>query len=577
MKCLSIRHAHPGMVLSIALLSAVFTSTGEAQCTANEHAALLASDGMAQDQLGLSIAISGDTAVVGAWLDDNANGTDAGAAYVYERNQGGANAWGEVAKLTASDGAATDAFGWSVAIDGDTIVVGAYRNDTGASNAGKAYAFERNQGGANAWGEIATMQGTGAAMDDQFGYSVAVSGTIVAVGAHRADTLGTDSGTVFIFVRNQGGPGNYGQFAQVDASDGAADDFFGRAVAFEGTTLVVGALGSDEIALDTGAAYVFDQNLGGANNFGEAAKIVPADGATDDGFGFSVDVDGDTVVVGSYRNDEFGLDAGAAYVFDRDQGGASNWGQVAKLIGSESNNNDVFGYSVAIDGNLAVVGAYLEAGGGAGYTFSRNYGGADNWGQAQRIVGSTASVNDRFGFSVAISGTTAAVGATHEDVNGNNAGSGFVFTLTGGPINYCTAGTSAIGCQAMISASGTPSASAASGFTITVAGLEGQKDGLIFFGSNGRQANPWGSGTSFQCVVPPVVRTPLITGTGTTGVCDGVYIKDLNAEWCSTCPFPAKNPGVGALVQAQGWYRDPQNTSNQTTSLSNAIEFSVCP
>ena len=143
-------------------------------------------------------------------------------------------------------------------------------------------------------------------------------------------------------------------------------------------------------------------------------------------------------------------------------------------------------------------------------------------------------------------------------------------------VNYCTAGTTASGCQATLSASGVPSASASSGFTVTGSNAEGNKDGLFFFGTNGRQANPWGSSSSFQCVIPPVSRTALITGTGTNGSCDGSFSVDLNALWCATCPKPAKNPGAGATAQLQLWFRDPNNTSNQTTSLSDAIEFDVC-
>ena len=142
------------------------------------------------------------------------------------------------------------------------------------------------------------------------------------------------------------------------------------------------------------------------------------------------------------------------------------------------------------------------------------------------------------------------------------------------PDSYCTAGTSASGCAATIGASGTPSATASSGFSLTATGVEGGKDGLFFFGTNGRQANAWGTGSSFQCVVPPVKRAGLLSGTGTPGACDGVLGQDLNARWQSK---PAQNPGPGAVVQAQLWYRDPLNTSNQTTSLSDAIEFCVAP
>jgi hypothetical protein len=119
-----------------------------------------------------------------------------------------------------------------------------------------------------------------------------------------------------------------------------------------------------------------------------------------------------------------------------------------------------------------------------------------------------------------------------------------------------------------------PSPTAPSGILRSASDVEGAKDGLFFFGTSGRQANPWGNGTSFQCVVPPVARAGLLTGSGTAGQCDGAFAQDLNARWTAK---PAQNPGAGALVQAQLWYRDPQNTSNQTTSLSDAIEFTVCP
>jgi hypothetical protein len=143
--------------------------------------------------------------------------------------------------------------------------------------------------------------------------------------------------------------------------------------------------------------------------------------------------------------------------------------------------------------------------------------------------------------------------------------------------NYCTAGTSANGCQASISATGSASATATSGFDLMASNVEGAKNGIFFFGKNGRQASPWGSGTSYQCVVTPVMRGGLLTGTGTPGLCDGAFTQDLNARWCATCPRPLHNPGAGATVQTQLWYRDPFNTSNQTTSLSDAIEFVVAP
>jgi hypothetical protein len=131
--------------------------------------------------------------------------------------------------------------------------------------------------------------------------------------------------------------------------------------------------------------------------------------------------------------------------------------------------------------------------------------------------------------------------------------------------------------MAAISSSGTASASAPSGFLLMASTVEGANKGLFIFGANGPQAVPWGNGTSYQCVAPPVHRAGILPGTGTPGACNGSFLQDLNAHWCPTCPKPNHNPGPGATVQAQLWYRDPLSTSNQTTSLSDAIEFCVGP
>jgi hypothetical protein len=139
---------------------------------------------------------------------------------------------------------------------------------------------------------------------------------------------------------------------------------------------------------------------------------------------------------------------------------------------------------------------------------------------------------------------------------------------------YCKPGVSASGCTANLDARGFASATAPSGFVLEAVDVEGAKDGLFFFGANGRQANPWGTSSSYQCVVPPVKRGGLLQSVGTSGQCDGAFAQDLNAHWTAK---PAHNPGAGAVVQAQLWYRDPWNTSNQTTSLSDAIEFAVGP
>jgi hypothetical protein len=141
-------------------------------------------------------------------------------------------------------------------------------------------------------------------------------------------------------------------------------------------------------------------------------------------------------------------------------------------------------------------------------------------------------------------------------------------------VNYCTAGTSASGCQALLSSTGTPSATGASGFLVQAGDVEGSKQALYYWGTSGRQANPWGNGTSWRCVELPVFRSAPLVSSGAAGTSDGTVAFDLTARWQEK---PASNPGAGPVTQLQLWYRDPQSTSNQTTSLSDALEFTTCP
>src|SRR3990172_5247287 len=183
-------------------LAAALLSPGSSEAAAlSQVKKLTASDAEAGDAFSFfSVAVSGDTAVVGAPFED-AGGEDAGAAYVFERNQGGANNWGEVKKLIASDAQLLDRFGFSVAVSGDTAVVGAYEEDAMAGNAGAAYVFERNQGGAGNWGEVKKLIASDAQADDRFGSS-AVSGDTAVVGALFEDAGGDNAGAAYLFERN---------------------------------------------------------------------------------------------------------------------------------------------------------------------------------------------------------------------------------------------------------------------------------------------------------------------------------------------------------------------------------------
>jgi hypothetical protein len=204
------------------------------------------------------------------------------------------------------------------------------------------------------------------------------------------------------------------------------------------------------------------------------------------------------------------------------------------------------------------------------------------FGEGRLFLGSTPVTTDAAGNAAfdallptpAPSGWFVSATATAEPLGATSEFAACVALAGQGLASYCTAGTSAAGCQAVMSAAGVPSASAASGFSLLASDVEAERDGTFFFGSGGRQANPWGNGTSYQCVTPPVARAGLLVGGGTSGTCDGAFAQDLNAMWSAK---PSVRPAPGTTVQAQLWYRDPQSTSNQTTSLSDAIEFTVAP
>jgi hypothetical protein len=399
-------------------------------------AKLTASDAADDDHFGTSVAISGDTVVVGANLEDGA-GSDRGAAYVFERNQGGADGWGQVQKLAASDTQNEDYFGGSVAISGDTVVVGAAGEDgAAASNRGAAYVFERNQGGPDSWGQVQKLTASDAEGSDFFGTSVAISGDTAVVGASGEDGLGSERGAAYVFERNQGGADNWGQVAKLAASDTQNDDYFGRSVAISGDTVVVGADLEAGAGSSRGAAYVFARNHGGADGWGQVQKLTASDAQNGDYFGWSVAISGDTVAVGAYGEDGAGSDRGAAYVFERNQGGPDSWDQVTKLTGSDAQNGDNFGRSVAISGDTVVAGAYGEDGAGssrgAAYVFERNQDGADSWGEVEKLTASDAGDYDHFGGSVAISGDTVVAGADYEDGAGNNRGAAYIFVADDG-------------------------------------------------------------------------------------------------------------------------------------------------
>jgi hypothetical protein len=634
-------------------------------------------DLVVQFEFGNALALCGDTAVVGIARHNGAAGLLTGKSYVF---RGAGAVWSVEAVLSASDQAQLDAFGTSVDIDSDRILIGASGSPGAAATAGAAYVFDRS---GSTWTETSKLTAGDGEVGDRFGNSVSVSADTALVGAF-VDSYGSfpSAGSAYVF---NGAGTSWTQGAKLKSSAPAIGDFFGYAVALEGERALVGTPFDDPAAgANAGSVTRFERT---GTSWNEMDVLTAADGAAGDLFGYSVERVGSRVVAGAPRETpglELGTVAGLAFdpasgtLFGLESGVLDRLVVVERFPGGhvvgdvgfanpqglacDPDTGTLFATDIATD-QLFTLDPLTGAGtavGALGFPQVRGLAfdpGADTlYGTdvvtdelltIDRVTGAGTAVGP-LGFAgvqglafdtstgtlfgtdtstnqlLVIDTSTGAATAVGPHVNqytvrglGFDTAADILFGTSDGALyagqdqlvdldrssgvttsfgpysvgwggvayvieespatSYCTAGTSAGGCRALLSATGAPSASAASGFDLSAAGVEGQKDGLFFFGTSGRQANPWGNGSSFQCVVPPVSRTGLLPGTGTSGACDGTFARDLNALWCPACPQPAKNPGAGTTVQAQLWYRDPLNTSNRTTSLSDGAEFVLGP
>ena len=392
------------------------------------------------DLFGCSVSISGDWAMIGARRESPGfpitggmqYHTYAGAVYVFKRT---GTSWTYQQRLTASDVQPYDDFGRSVSIDGDYAIVGAPFEDPNGLNAGgSAYIFYRS---GTTWIEQAklyrTAQSTAGA---QFGYSVDISGDTVIIGAYRANaqpnpyTFLSATGTAYIYTRSGT---SWVYQAKLNASDRASYDYFGWSVSIDGDYAVVGAILEDPNSqTNAGSAYVFERS---GTIWAEVAKLTAYDLQPQDSFGVSVSISGDHIIVGARYQDATGADSGAVYVFYRFPTGS--WQFVQKLTASDTAAYDNFGYSVAIEGTRIVVGAWREdpnglIDAGSAYVFDYPPGGP-LWVETTKLIASdaTSGTYDEFGFSVALSGNSALVGATWKTTPGlsqNNQGAAYVYT-----------------------------------------------------------------------------------------------------------------------------------------------------
>jgi len=396
-------------------------ATGQPGITIDSEIKLLASDGADGDWFGNSVAIDGDTILIGAHTDDTDSGPDSGSAYVYTL---AGTVWTEQAKLTASDGAAYDWFGNGVAIDGDTIVIGAYGDDTeSGENSGSAYVYTLS---ANVWTEQAKLTASGAAAYDYFGNSVAIYGDTIVIGARwDATENGENSGSAYVYTRI----GTvWTEQAKLMASDGAAGDWFGIRVAINGDTIVIGAYGDDtENGESSGSAYVYTNS---ATVWTEQTKLTANDGAANEHFGVSVAIDGSTIAIGAAADDTgSGPNSGSAYVYTRI---GTVWTEQVKLWASDGAAVDWFGKSLATNGDTIVIGAYQDdtengTNGGSAYVYT--FVGAV-WTEQVKLTASDGAANEHFGVRVAIDRDTIVIGANSDDTeNGEKSGSAYIYII----------------------------------------------------------------------------------------------------------------------------------------------------
>ncbi len=433
---MSVRRRSTAIVVLLALPSGVLLGLGiPSVCQAGELTKLVARDAAADSRFGTSVAIEGNLAVIGARWDDG-GGENAGAVYLFRRS---GSEWTDGVKLTASDASEFSRFGQSVSVSRDTIVVGAPRTDDVGTDSGAAYVFRFVE---NEWIQEDKLTASDAAAVDRFGTSVSIHEDVLVVGSRFDDDEcpaepACNSGSVYVFRRVEAA---WTQEAKLTASDASSGAEFGSAVSLDGHLLVIGSYLDDaacaqDPSCDSGSAYVF---LFDGISWNEDAKLTASDAEAEDWFGVSVAVEGDVIIVGAEHDSDSGSYSGSAYIFHQPDGGWENMTETAKLTASDGREADRFGVSVFIHGGVALVGARNEdsrgSNAGAVYVYRQN---GLHWAEQTKLTASDGELGDRFGVAVAGDGDDALVGAPQENAAcpgfpDCNSGAAYVFDVSFG-------------------------------------------------------------------------------------------------------------------------------------------------
>jgi len=401
-----------GPVIPAGLQQAILEVTVQPSAINVVEQKVTAPDGAENDLFGFRVALSGDTALVGAFGQTVGANITQGSVYVFTSS---GSSWSLQQKLTASDGAAHDFFGYSVALLGDTALIGAgAANISGNAYQGSAYVFTRS---GTTWSQQAKLTASDGAAYDEFGSSVALSGNTALVGAYTDKVGGNaEQGSAYVFTRS----GTvWSQQAKLTASNGAAGDWFGWSVALLGDTALVGGRFGD--------AFVFTRS---GTVWSQQAQLTPSDLQEEDTFGESVALSGDTALVGAGGHIVgSNVSQGAAYVFTRS---GTTWSQQARLTAADGAAGDRFGTSVALSVDTALVEAPNQTVGansnqGSAYVFTRS---GTTWTQQAKLTASDGAASDNFGRSAALSGNTVLVGASGVKIGANpNQGAAYFYQL----------------------------------------------------------------------------------------------------------------------------------------------------
>lgn len=354
---------------------------------------LLVSDNTTANDFGESVCIDSNTAIVGIPYDDD-DGPGSGSAYIFTRS---GTTWSLEQKLLPSDGSTGKRFGGSVAIHGDTALIGAYNDYTGS-----AYVFTRS---GTTWTQQAKLLASDGELNEYFGTSVSMDGDTALIGAYWDDDNGDYSGSAYVFTRSGT---TWSEQAKLLASDGVEEDQFGISVSLSGDSALIGSY-----ANAAGSAYVFTRS---GTTWTQQAKLLASDGEIRDEFGISVSLDGDSALIGAWLDDDNGHWSGSAYVFTRS---GTTWTQQAKLLASDGATDDYFGVSVSINGDRALIGAYWDNDNGdysgSAYIFTRT---GTMWTQEAKLLALDGAPGAMFGKAVSIQAETALISVRYDSQRG---------------------------------------------------------------------------------------------------------------------------------------------------------------